>query len=295
MSDLKNFEKSQALANCTSIEDVVALINGAECPERVAGQYAVDACLSDADCEAVTADFLRGHLDALSEHDAEFDADVALKYALAFHAHQHASNDTAQRAHDIIENIADGYWGQYNRNRADEIELSSIKNALEDGSVLTGLDLTDDDQDAVEHAWEAVGKLIDMGFVRYSECAQLLDTCYTVDDAMTKVEECLVIDLHRIIKDEYLCDTEEVTSVDTDEDGNEVEVTRWAVLRWKTGQVNRAETVGTFEDEDEAMEALSKAREKVAEWYAMDIYNNPQNAPFSTREQAEDFVAQESE
>lgn len=294
MSDLKNFEKSQSLANCTSIEDVVALINGAECPERVAGQYAVEACLSDADCEAVTADFVRGHLNALSEHDADFDADVALKYALAFHAHQHAIDDTAQRAHDIIENIADGYWGQYNRNRADEIELSSIKNALEDGSVLTGLDLTDDDQAAVEHAHSAVNRLLGLGLVKLTECAQLLDTCYTVDDAVTKVEECLVIDLHRFIKDEYLCDTEEVASVDTDEDGNEVEV-RWAVLRWKTGQVNRAETVGTFDDEEEAREALSEARKEVAEWYAMDIYNNPQNAPFSTREQAEDFVAQESE
>lgn len=288
MSDLKNFEKSQALANCTSIEDVVALINGAECPERVAGQYAVDACLSDADCEAVTADFVRGHLDALSEHDADFDADVALKYALAFHAHQHASDATAQRAREIIDACADSVDGA-------DTELTTILHGLEDGAALAALGYTDDDQAAVEHAHSAVNRLLGLGLVKLSECVELIDTCYTVDDAFSKVEECLVIDLHRLIKYEYLCDIEEVTSVDTDEDGNEVEVTRWAVLRWKTGQVNRAETVGTFEDEDEAMEALSKAREKVAEWYAMDIYNNPQNAPFSTREQAEDFVAQESE
>ena len=288
MSDLKNFEKSQSLANCTSIEDVVALINGAECPERVAGQYAVEACLSDADCEAVTADFVRGHLNALSEHDADFDADVALKYALAFHAHQHAIDDTAQRAHDIITACADSVGGA-------DTELTTILHALEDGAALAALGYTDDDQAAVEHAHSAVNRLLGLGLVKLTECVELIDTCYTVDDAFTKVEECLVIDLHRFIKDEYLCDTEEVASVDTDEDGNEVEVTRWAVLRWKTGQVNRAETVGTFDDEEEAREALSEARKEVAEWYAMDIYNNPQNAPFSTREQAEDFVAQESE
>lgn len=288
MSDLKNFEKSQALANCTSIEDVVALINGAECPERVAGQYAVDACLSDADCEAVTADFVRSHLDVLSDNGADFDADVARKYALAFHAHQNASDDTAQRAHDIITACADSVDG-------DDTELTTILHSLEDGAALAALGYTDKDQLAVEHAHSAVDRLLGLGLVKLSECMELVDVCYTVDDAVTKVEECLVIDLHRFIKDEYLCDTEEVTSVDTDEDGSEVEVTRWAVLRWKTGQVNRAKTVGTFDDEDEAREALSEARKEIAGWYAMDIYNNPDNMPFSTLAAADEFLSQETE
>lgn len=288
MSDLKNFEKSQALANCTSIEDVVSLINGAECPERVAGQYAVDACLSDADCEAVTADFVRSHLDVLSDNGADFDADVARKYALAFHAHQHASDDTAQRAHDIITAYADSVDG-------DDTELATIRNGLEDGAALAALGYTEKDQLAVEHAHSAVDRLLGLGLVKLSECMELLDTCYTVDDAVTKVEECLVIDLHHFIKDEYLCDIEEVTSVDTAEDGNDVKVTRWAVLRWKTGQVNRAKTVGTFDDENEAMEALSEARKEIAGWYVMDIYNNPDNMPFSTREAAEDVLSQASE
>lgn len=158
MSDLKNFEKSQALANCTSIEDVVALINGAECPERVAGQYAVDACLSDADCEAVTADFVRGHLDALSEHDADFDADVALKYALAFHAHQHASDATAQRAREIIDACADSVDGA-------DTELATIRNGLEDGAALAALGYTDSDQEAIECAHALVVDAIKAGKV----------------------------------------------------------------------------------------------------------------------------------
>ncbi len=284
MSDLKNFEKSQALADCTSIEDVVALINGAECPERVAGQYAVEAALDDGSPADATADFLRRRFDVLYERGANFDAEVALQYALEFLEYHHGCRHTAR---EVIDYIVDDY------RAGEEIELQTIVNVLEDGEALSNLGLTDDDQPAIERAHAAVSRLIDMGFVQYSECAQLLDTCYMVEDL--KISGHLVIDLHHFIKDEYLCDIEEVTSVDTDEDGSEVEVTRWAVLRWKTGQVNRAQTVGTFEDEDEAMEALSKAREKVAEWYAMDIYNNPQNAPFSTREQAEDFVAQELE
>lgn len=194
---------------------------------------------------------------------------------------------TTNTARNIIDACADSVDGA-------DTELTTILHALEDGAALAALGYTDDDQAAVEHAHSAVNQLLGLGLVNLSECVELIDTCYTVDDAVTKVEECLAIDLHRFIKTKYLCDIEEVKSVDFDDDGNEVEVTRWAVLRWKTGQVNRAQTVGTFDDEDEAHEALSATRKEVAAWYAMDIYNNPENAPFGTREQAEDFVAQES-
>lgn len=81
-------------------------------------------------------------------------------------------------AHDIIENIIDDY------HDPEGIELSVIKNVLEDGEALASLGITDDDQDAVEQAWDVAGKLMGMGFVRYSECKHTL-----VIGAMKDAEE----------------------------------------------------------------------------------------------------------
>lgn len=192
-------------------------------------------------------------------------------------------------ANNVIVNIVDDY------RAGAEIELQTLVNVLEDGEALLKIGLTDYDQPAVEHAHAAVKKLIDLGFFKLSECAELVDTCYTVDETTMKVQEHLVIDLYHSIKTEYQFYLDTVTSAGSDDDGNEIDVTRYTVMRRKNFDPSREQAVETFDDEDEAMESLSSSRKELAGWYAMDIYNDPDRAVFSTREAAEDVLIQLTE
>ena len=83
--------KSISLEKCTSLEQVIELINGGEFnegmenitfkPERIAAQYACNAAIDDVD-EHCGKEDIEEQLDFLIENGVEFDYSAALNIAL---------------------------------------------------------------------------------------------------------------------------------------------------------------------------------------------------------------------
>lgn len=82
---------SNAVANATSIEQVVEIVNEGTCEgmegieftsDMLAGQYAYDAAKTGADGEPVTEHHIEGHLDFLREAGAEFDERAAIAHGM---------------------------------------------------------------------------------------------------------------------------------------------------------------------------------------------------------------------
>jgi len=82
---------SNAIANATSIEQIVEIVNAETCEgmegveftsSMLAGQYAYDAVKDDSDCELVIERYLEGQLELLREAGAEFDEQAAIAHGV---------------------------------------------------------------------------------------------------------------------------------------------------------------------------------------------------------------------